>query len=210
MDRRVRLQLLEEFSHKYGLTIWGFCLMTNHDHFLAVPERLDSIACTLRMMNAAYARYFNGRRHGCGHVWQERAYSHPVDDAACWAVLAYIERNPVRAGMVRDAANYPWSSAKFRQPFHYAPLWLSLDRWRQQFTFERWNEVLRTSLNEEAMRKRIRDALRSGFPLGSQAFVEHLEAQGGRILQAQKPGPKPVGTRSGRSGGDPGGDPGRG
>ena len=56
MDRRVRLQLLEEFSHKYGLTIWGFCLMTNHDHFLAVPERLDSIACTLRMMNAAYAR----------------------------------------------------------------------------------------------------------------------------------------------------------
>ena len=111
--------------------------------------------------------------------------------------LPNIERNPVRAGMVRDAANYPWSSAKFRQPFHYAPLWLSLDRWRQQFTFERWNEVLRTSLNEEAMRKRIRDALRSGFPPGSQVFMENLEAQVERILRAQKPGPKPVGTRSG-------------
>ncbi len=198
MDRRVRLQLLEEFSQKHGLNILGFCLMTNHDHFLAVPERLDSIASTLRMMNAAYARYFNGRRQGCGHVWQERAYSHPVDEAACWAVLAYIERNPVRAGMVNDASSYPWSSAKFRQPFHFAPLWLNLDTWQQQFTFERWNEVLRTSLNEEAMRKRVRDALRSGFPLGSQVFVENLEAQLGRTLRAQKPGPKSAGSaRSG-------------
>ena len=200
MDRRIRLQLLEEFSQRYGLTIWGFCLMTNHDHFLAVPESLDSIASTLRMMNAAYARYFNGRRQGCGHVWQERAYSHPVDDAACWAVLAYIERNPVRAGMVKEATNYAWSSARFRQPVYCAPLWLNLDSWRQQFTAERWNEVLRTSLNEEAMRKRVRDALRSGFPIGSPAFVENLEARVGRILRAQKPGPKSAAGSAARSG----------
>ena len=189
-DRRIRLRLLQEYAEKCGLSIWGYCLMTNHDHFLAVPDRPDSIARTFRMVNAAYARYFNDSRKGCGHLWQERPFSHAVDIESCWAVLAYIERNPVRAGMVIDAYTYKWSSAQYRQSNASPPSWLDITNWQEHFTPSRWKEVLLTSLNEEAMKERLHESLRSGRPMGGSGFIEEIEQRLGRVLRTQRPGPK--------------------
>ncbi len=173
--------------------------MTNHDHFLAVPQRPDSISSTFRMVNAAYARYFHDRLQTCGHLWQDRPYSNPVDADLCWPVLAYIERNPVRAGMVDVASDYPWSSAQFRQLDRNAPKWLDLENWKRQFTPQRWDDVLRTSLDEEAMQQRVREALRRGRPMGCEDFVDEIEAKTGRILRIQKPAPRAKSIANGRS-----------
>jgi putative transposase len=52
------------------------------------------------------------RLHGrSGHLWQGRFYSSPLDNVHLWRALAYVERNPVRARLVRRAWRWPWSSA---------------------------------------------------------------------------------------------------
>ena len=54
---------------------------------------------------------FNTATQQSGHVWQGRFYSCPLDESHLWAAVRYVERNPVRAGLVGDAADFPWSSA---------------------------------------------------------------------------------------------------
>jgi REP element-mobilizing transposase RayT len=75
-----------------GITLRDF-LMSNHVHLLAVPETAESLRCTLGQTHHDYARYRNARRAMCGHLWQSRYYSCPVDEPGVWTVLAYIERN---------------------------------------------------------------------------------------------------------------------
>jgi putative transposase len=54
---------------------------------------------------------FNRRYHRSGHLWQNRFYSSPLGALHLLAALAYVDLNPVRAGFVGEAAEYPWSSA---------------------------------------------------------------------------------------------------
>jgi putative transposase len=79
-DRSVYLDMLRQNRRQFGLTIWAYCLMPNHIHLLAVPERPDSLARALGRTHADYARYWNARRGSCGHVWQARFYSCPIED----------------------------------------------------------------------------------------------------------------------------------
>jgi putative transposase len=85
--------------------------MNNHVHFVVVPETERSLARAFGRTHADYARYANMVRRGCGHFWQARFYSCALDDRHAWKALAYVERNPVRAGLVGSAEEYAWSSA---------------------------------------------------------------------------------------------------
>ena len=58
-DRNLYLKLLREHSESHQLHVWGYCLMDNHVHLIAVPMREDSLAKTLRQAHADYARYAN-------------------------------------------------------------------------------------------------------------------------------------------------------
>jgi len=111
-DRLVYLDLLAKHRRAFGLEVWAWCQMSNHIHLLAVPAREDSLARTLGRTHAEYAQYWNARRRSCGHVWQARFYSCPVDADAAWVVARYIETNPVRVGMTEAAEQWRWSSAR--------------------------------------------------------------------------------------------------
>src|SRR5690606_15343147 len=94
-----------------GLAVWAFCLMTNHVHLLAVPGRADALARGAGLAHRRHAAALN-RRHGwTGHLWAGRFFSTPLDEAHLWAAVRYIELNPVRAGLVARAEEWPWSSA---------------------------------------------------------------------------------------------------
>jgi putative transposase len=81
--------------------------MDNHVHLVGVPAREDSLERALRPLHMRYAQAVN-RRHGwSGHLWQGRFFSSPLDDAHLWAAVRYVERNPVRAGIVSRAEDYP-------------------------------------------------------------------------------------------------------
>ena len=110
-DREVYLELLHQQAQRFGFWLEGYCLMTNHIHVVGVPMREDSLAKAVGRTHFLYSQYVN-RMHGrSGHLWQNRFYSCPLDEFQALNALCYVELNPVRAGMVKKAWDYPWSSA---------------------------------------------------------------------------------------------------
>jgi len=188
-DRSLYLRLLQESARSCHLRIWGYCLMPNHIHLIAVPATETSLWKPLAITHANYARYFNHKRGGCGHLWQGRYYSTAMDHSHRWWALAYIERNPVRAGLAQSAAGYQWSSARHHLGLAPASLALDDDEFSSLYSPHRWAEVLRTSVHDEAMSARFCEATRTGFPLGDDAFIDQLAAESSRPLRS-KPGPK--------------------
>ena len=86
--------------------------MTNHAHFIAVPEKADSLARCFSDVHVRYTRMINKRQEWKGHLWQARFGSNVLDENYLLAAVRYVERNPVRAGMVKNAWEYPWSSGR--------------------------------------------------------------------------------------------------
>jgi putative transposase len=169
-DHRLYLRLLRENADKFKLQIWGYCLMPNHIHLIAAPEFPDSLSRTLGRTHATFAQIANIRAESSGHVWQNRFFSCPMDDAHTWAALAYVERNPVRAGLTRTAAAYPWSSAQAHlggpDPFGA----LALSPWRDIFDTDSWQLALSALSRDQALEIRIRDSSRTGRPLANPLF----------------------------------------
>ena len=110
-DRLTYLRLVQENLHDAGVGILGYCLMTNHVHLITVPAREDSLSILFRRVHGRYAQYYNARCGRSGHLWQNRFFGCMLGAKHLWTALAYVERNPVRAGMVEQAGEYRWSSA---------------------------------------------------------------------------------------------------
>jgi putative transposase len=188
LDYRVYLKLLRRYSEQHKLRIWAWCLMPNHIHLLAVPETSKTLATALGSTQREYARYRNGRLASCGHLWQNRFYSCPVEDRGVWPVMAYIERNPLRAGLVQVAESYPWSSARCHTGDAAPDPFLGTPAWCDDATILRWREILRLGIDEEAFQDRLRRATDTGRPFGSDEFTQRLERSVDRRLRRLLPG----------------------
>jgi putative transposase len=104
-------------------------------------------------------------------------------------VLAYVENNPVRAGMVGCAEEFEWSSTRAHLGKGTAGPMLDTEWWQQRWNPQDWQAVLLSRESEPALRT-IREATYTGRPLGSQQFVRGLEEKLGRILQVRSGGKK--------------------
>ena len=103
-DRRFYLKTLNKYSHKWDLEIWVYCLMDNHVHILAVPQKYESLARGIGGTNLVYTQYINRKYKRSGRLWQNRFYSTIIEkESYLWAASRYIERNPVRAKLVKEA-----------------------------------------------------------------------------------------------------------
>jgi putative transposase len=187
-DYQRYLALLLRYSEKFGLALAGYCLMTNHVHLVGVPQREDSIARTLKDCHGVYAAEFNKKYSKTGHLWQCRPYSCPLDYAHAWAALRYVERNPVRAGMISRAENYAWSSAPAHCGSKTDPL-LTSD-WFQTGSVPDWSSWLAADGSSQ-QEQQIRDRTFTGRPCGDDEFTREIETALQRSLQPAKPGPKP-------------------
>ncbi len=181
-DRRYYLQTLREQSARHGLKIEGYCLMTNHLHLVATPATADALAATLRRVNQFYTDYIN-RLHGrCGHLWQDRFYSCPLDESHFWTAMIYVERNPVRAKMLRKAWDYPWSSAPAHCGRGETAGLLDIAAWRKHVISSGWGECI-AKPQDEALAAKLRLCTCRGRPLGSDKFIARLELALGRRLR---------------------------
>ena len=188
-DRKRYQALLSTYAARHGLRIWAYCLMSNHVHFVAVPDAESSLGRTFRDTNQLYASWFNQKTGQGGHLWQGRFFSCVLDDAHLWAAVRYVERNPVRAGLVACAEDWPWSSAAA----HCGPRGDALlSKIEMPWPVPDWSGYLREEHETEL--EMLRRQTRSGRPCGSTGFVERLEATLGRILHPRKRGPKPKKT----------------
>ena len=92
--------------------IYAWCLMMNHFHLL-VMDKDWKIAEVIKSLASSYVYYYNKKNERIGHLFQERFKSEPCNDMEYFTtLLRYIHQNPVKAGIVEDAADYEWSSWK--------------------------------------------------------------------------------------------------
>lgn len=110
-DYQMMLDFLEENSNKFEVAIHAYVLMGNHFHLLATPQTADGLAQMMQAVGRRYVRYFNDRQGRSGTLWEGRFKSTLIQtERYLLACMAYIDLNPVRAGMVAQAGDYPWSS----------------------------------------------------------------------------------------------------
>lgn len=188
-DRNRYCRLLRDQAARAGMRLLGYCLMTNHVHLVAVPEHPAAFAEALGRLHGDYARRLHERRGGHGHLWQNRFYSCPLDRDHLWTALRYVDLNPVRAGLVADATEYEWSSARAHVEGRDAQGLLDLDLWKEVSRGQDWRDALAHSRDDEAAEiAALRHATRTGRPLGSEGFVKRLEATFGRKLNPKRTG----------------------
>ena len=167
--------------------VWAYCLMPNHVHLIMVPEDEDGLRCAVAEAHRRYTRRVNGREGWRGPLWQERFHSFVMDECYLLATTRYVENSPVRAGLCPAAEDWPWSSARAHLQgqddglARVSPLLERISDWRSHL-----REPSSSDLPDA-----IHAHLRTGRPLGADAFVEHLETRLRRSLRRKKPGPKP-------------------
>ncbi|MFM2275642.1 MAG: hypothetical protein RL211_1514 [Pseudomonadota bacterium] len=110
-DRQTLLDLLHASADKFGVAIHAYVLMTNHFHLLATPQTVGSLPQMMQAVGRSYVRYFNDSQGRTGTLWEGRYKSTLIQaDRYLLACMAYIDLNPVRAGLVAQVADHAWSS----------------------------------------------------------------------------------------------------
>jgi len=194
-DRLVYLVLLRDCLKKSHCLLHTYCLMTNHIHMLLTPPHAVACAVLMRNLGQRYVQYFNRRYARTGTLWDGRPRSCLVDSARyVLACYRYIERNPVRAGIVEEPAAYQWSSHQanigriddslLTPHAEYGAPGNDLDSRRRAY-----DRLFDTSDDADFVRE-IRDATNGGFPLLSEDVKLRLSSDAKRHLERRKPGPR--------------------
>ncbi|TAL67712.1 MAG: transposase [Burkholderiaceae bacterium] len=198
-DYQMLLDLLHDNARKFGVALHSYVLMTNHFHLLATPESPDSLPQLMQAMGRRYVRHFNDSQGRSGTLWEGRYRSTLIQtERYLLACMVYIDLNPVRAGLVAEARDYPWSS-------HAHNVGLRVDRlitphplyWALGNTpFAReaaYAELVRAGVDAKQQAALTESALR-GWALGEPDFVADLQRRTQRRVsktQAGRPVSKP-------------------
>ena len=109
------LDLMAEANERLPLRILGYALMPNHFHLVLWPRGDGDLSRWMQWLLTSHVRRYHRHYHGSGHVWQGRFKAFPIEqDEHLLAVLRYVERNPLRANLVRRAEAWAWSSLSWR------------------------------------------------------------------------------------------------
>jgi putative transposase len=160
-------------------------LMPNHVHLILTPKREAGLRAALSPLHWRYTYEVNKREGWTGYLWQGRFASYPMDDAYFVQASRYVGLNPVRAGLVTRAEDWPWSSVRAHLAgrddalVRTAPL-----RAHVRADMPRFFEA---DVAQEALKK-LRRASATGRPLGGAEWLKTLEKSAGRSLAEPKRG----------------------
>ena len=170
-DRLVYLRLMCDACRIHHAQVWAYSLMDNHVHLVQVPEYEDSLSRVIQHAHSAYTRYVNTKYNLVGHAWHGRFKSAPLDECHCRNAIRYVERNPVRAGLVKRAEDYLWSSAAAHCGLRDDMLLSGDCPLVHEIT--NWSEWLR--IEDDRMDSLIRRHTQLGEPIGSQEFIRRVK-----------------------------------
>ena len=109
-DRMKFLETLVQYKEQCGYSIYAYCLMGNHIHIL-IKEGVEELPVVFKRIAGSFVYWYNWKYHRCGHLFQDRFKSEPVDDDEyLLMVLRYIHQNPVRAKLCKKVTDYAHSS----------------------------------------------------------------------------------------------------
>jgi putative transposase len=185
-DQLVYLQHLARAAAKAKVEVWAYCLMPNHVHLILVPQDKDGLARAVGEAHRRYTNFINARRGATGHLFQSRFGSVVMDAAHLETGVRYVSLNPVRAGLVRRAEDWPWSSVRAHlrgRDDGVVKVRAILER------IPEFAELLQAGEREQEFAA-LRRNESTGRPLGSEAFIGDLERWLGRAIAVRPPGRK--------------------
>lgn len=199
-DYEAMLGFLADAAQKHAVAVHAYVLMGNHFHLLATPAQGDSLPLMMQTVGRSYVRYFNQRHGRTGTLWEGRYRSTLIQaESYLLACMAYIDLNPVRAGLVARPGDWPWSSHA-----HY--LGVRSDRlvtphplfWAMGNTpFAReaaYAKLVQHGVAAE-QQARLTDATLRGWALGEPGFLDALQKKIERRVSRSKAG-RPSSTQS--------------
>lgn len=192
-DYRSYIERVAQGCEAANVAVLAWCLMPNHVHLVLVPQRPDGLQRALKRAHQTYSWVVNRRQGWTGHLWQSRFQSFPMDDTHTLAAVRYVELNPVRARLVRDAEAWPWSSARAHCQSRSDQLILA-KRPPPLDDIEDWREFLADGLDDATLQA-IRSHEVNCKPLGSADFVAGLSRQAARDLTVRPRGRPPLKNR---------------
>ena len=176
-----------------GVDVHAYVLMGNHLHLLLTPRRDGALSLMMQAVGRSYVRAFNQAHGRTGTLWEGRYRSSVIQtERYLLTCMAYIDLNPVRAGVVEAPENYPWSShAHYIGRLHQRLLTPPALYWELGNTpFAReaaYGELVRAGIAEHQQRA-LTAATLSGWALGDLGFLAVLESQTSRRIQPGKAG----------------------
>jgi putative transposase len=185
-DKKHFLHLLEFAHSKYQATFHAYVLMDNHYHLILETPKAG-LSKIIHSLNTAYTLYFNKKYQRFGHLFQGRYRSVIIEaDSYLLALSRYIHLNPVRAGIVKNPEDYPWSSylayigKEAAQPWLRRDLVLVQGSKEKKAAYKAYKEFTFKGLRE-GIANPLEDAYK-GFILGKKEFIEKVMA-----LSEEKP-----------------------
>ncbi len=190
-DRTEYLRLIAAACTAHGTRCLAWCLMDNHVHLVLVPADADGLRATLGEAHRRYTRGVNARGGWKGFLFQGRFASYPMDDAHLMVAVRYVENNPVAAGLVTQADDWQWSSARSHIAGKRAPGDPLTDVAALGEHVGDWKAMLGAGLEAADAGERnaaLESRLRTGRPLAADAWIADKAKQLDRTLVRQKPG----------------------
>ena len=191
-DRHFYLSLLDRHSAEQKVRVIGYALMTNHIHLLVEPKTDHGLATMMQCLQGEYSRVTNDHHRLRGQLWRHRYDACLMDETHLGIALAYVELNPVRAGITKTAIEYEWSSARAHTGAAPPHALLHKKSFTDRFTATDWAAILaEKERDEEAVREElaaIRRATRLNQPFAAADFIQTLENKHTRRLHRRPPG----------------------
>ena len=198
------LQWLNQAAQRFKVALHAYVLMGNHVHLLASPSDAEGLGRMMQWVGRYYVPYFNQKYQRVGTLWQGRFKASVIDSEAWFmACSRYIELNPVRANMVAEPGQYPWSSYAHHVGVKSDPLITDHPLyWALGNTpFEReaaYQRLLQQSPDPEEI-EQLQQTILKGWALGTERFKSNLEHRIARRVSPAKrgrPGNKGSGAKT--------------
>jgi len=178
-DRAAFLELIDKTRARFVWQVHAYCLMGNHYHLL-IETGTPTLARGMKLLNGCYTQFFNRKHRRVGHLFQGRYKAILVDKESYLLELArYIVLNPVRAGMVRTAAQWEWSSYRStaglaeRSPLLTTDWILSCFADKRNQAQERYRRFVQAGKNQPSPWEQLKNQIY----LGDDKFVQAMQSK---------------------------------
>ena len=169
------LQVVDEALALHPIRILSYCVMPNHWHFVLWPRHDGEMTDFLRWLTHTHTMRWHARHHtvGTGHLYQGRFKAFPVQsDEHLFTLLRYVERNPLRAGLVKKAEDWPWSSLWYRR---YVNPTMRVSPWPLRIPGDWIEQVNRPQSDAEL--EALRRSVQRGSPYGGERWQKVTAAK---------------------------------
>ena len=170
------LDFLGTCSKRFDFELWSYVLMGNHYHLLLKTHQ-PNLSRAMQWLGVTYSVYYNNRHKRCGHLFQGRFKSFLIlEEAYLNRLIAYIHRNPLRAGIVDHLRDYRWSSYCGLGYGRNSPKWFHAHHVLDYFELERKGFRRAVACYDESSDDLLSD-LWYGLVLGSSETVSKIKEQ---------------------------------